>query len=165
MSRHHILSNHHNMTNIFYSCSSTQIAHQNILDTIPTKNARRDFARHVFFPTNHYLRLLQNHFLPQFYFHDLSFPHSVNNLALKRYHHIIIIYKAQWTIIQNIFTFKQNNQQLCKQQLFTSNRLFQRTLNHTYQYLPKTSPSRPTIQVKLPCYSLFCTKRLVFLRR
>ena len=60
------------------------------------------------FPTNHCLCLLQNQFLPQFYFHDLSFSHIINNLALKHVWHIITIYKAQRTIIQNIFNFKQN---------------------------------------------------------
>ena len=61
----------------------------NILDTIPTKNIPQHFAAQFFSPTNHYLSLLQNQFLPQFYFHGLSFCHTINNLALKRLtHHI-----------------------------------------------------------------------------
>ena len=59
------------------------VAHLNILDTISTKNVRQHFGMHIFSPTNHYLQLLQNQFLPQFYFHDLSFSHTINNLVVK----------------------------------------------------------------------------------
>ena len=60
--------------------------HLNITDTIPTKMFDNILQR-TFSLTNHNLQLLENQFLPQFYFHDLSFSHKINNLALKRLAH------------------------------------------------------------------------------
>ena len=89
------------------------------------------------------------------FFHNFMFTISVSPLQL---------YKAQWTIIQNIFSFKTTVNNSVNENFSLQIISFKQLLTIPTNFSQQPSQPRRTIQIKLSRYNLLCTKRLVFKR-